>query len=221
MNRRQTPPNLFAIPFGLAGLASVWRLMSASYGAPVAISDVLFAMAAAVWLSLAAPGLEKLIRAPRAIRAELRDPGDERTRSHLRRPVTARTRAHPPACRCRAARVHDLSWGRQHRANRRLRAATRSGIPLPDHVVALGDEVSGGAEAEVGERFTEPQSELADTVSRVDPFQVPSWASSAEGGSRRLRDQCVAPTRRSPGSRWPSGTRSTTAAGRGRSRRCG
>ena len=70
----RTPPNLFAIPFGLAGLASVWRLMGVFYGTPGAISDGLFVVAAAVWLSLAAAGLRKLMRAPRAIRAELRDP---------------------------------------------------------------------------------------------------------------------------------------------------
>jgi tellurite resistance protein len=68
------PPSFFAIPFGLGGLASVWRLMDGFYGTPGAISDGLFVLAAAVWFLLAAAGLAKSIRAPRAIVAELRDP---------------------------------------------------------------------------------------------------------------------------------------------------
>jgi tellurite resistance protein len=70
----RTPPTLFAIPFGLAGLASVWRLMNRFYGTPGAISDVVFVVAATVWFLLAVVGLGKSIRAPRSLLAELRDP---------------------------------------------------------------------------------------------------------------------------------------------------
>ena len=70
----RTPPNFFAIPLGLAGLASVWRLMDSFYGTPGAISAVLFIVAATVWFVLAAAGLGKSIRAPRSLLAELRDP---------------------------------------------------------------------------------------------------------------------------------------------------
>lgn len=68
------PPTFFAIPFGLAGLASVWRLMADFYGSPGAVPDVLFVVAAVSWLLLGADALGRLIREPRAILAELRDP---------------------------------------------------------------------------------------------------------------------------------------------------
>jgi tellurite resistance protein len=70
----RTPPTFFAIPFGLAGLASVWRLMNRFYGTPGAISDAVFVVAATVWFLLAVAGLGKWIRAPRSLLAELRDP---------------------------------------------------------------------------------------------------------------------------------------------------
>jgi hypothetical protein len=50
--------------------------MAAFYGTPGAVPDILFAAAAAAvaWLLLAADALGRLIREPRAILAELRDP---------------------------------------------------------------------------------------------------------------------------------------------------
>jgi tellurite resistance protein TehA-like permease len=52
------PPTSFAIPFGFAGLASVWRQMADFYGTPGAVSDVLFIAAAVCWslLAVAAAG---------------------------------------------------------------------------------------------------------------------------------------------------------------------
>jgi tellurite resistance protein len=47
-----SPPNFFAIPFGLAGLAVVWRAMDDYHGAPRIIADLLFLAAALVWLVL-------------------------------------------------------------------------------------------------------------------------------------------------------------------------
>jgi hypothetical protein len=47
-------PNLFAIPFGIAGLAIVWRLMAGVYGTPLAVTDALSLIAAAIWLPLTA-----------------------------------------------------------------------------------------------------------------------------------------------------------------------
>src|ERR1700754_2466438 len=41
-------------------------------------------------------------------------------------------------------------------------------LPLPDHVVALGDEVGGRAEAEIGERLAEREGELADLVAAAE-----------------------------------------------------
>jgi tellurite resistance protein len=52
--RRRIPLNLFAMPFGLAGLAGCW-LTAAGYGlVPAAVGYALVALAAAVWLVLVA-----------------------------------------------------------------------------------------------------------------------------------------------------------------------
>ena len=67
-------PNFFAIPFGLAGLAGVWRLMSVDYGTPGGISDALSVAAAFIWLLIIASSLARLARSPRSVLAELRDP---------------------------------------------------------------------------------------------------------------------------------------------------
>jgi tellurite resistance protein len=68
------PPNFFAIPFGLAGLAGVWHQMAGFYGTPDAVSDVFFIAAAVCWLMLTAAAIASLIREPRAVLAEFRDP---------------------------------------------------------------------------------------------------------------------------------------------------
>jgi tellurite resistance protein len=68
------PPTFFAIPFGLAGLAGVWHQMAGFYGTPGAVSDVLFIVAAGCWLLLVVAAIGSLIREPRAILGELRDP---------------------------------------------------------------------------------------------------------------------------------------------------
>ncbi len=68
------PPNFCAIAFGLAGLALVWRLMASFYGSPAGISDVLFVAAAVVWLGLAGGCVARLVRTPRVVLSELRNP---------------------------------------------------------------------------------------------------------------------------------------------------
>jgi tellurite resistance protein len=68
------PPTSFAIPFGLAGLASVWRQMADFYGTPGAVSDVLLIAAAVCWSLLAVAAAGRMVREPRAILGELRDP---------------------------------------------------------------------------------------------------------------------------------------------------
>lgn len=47
------PPNLFGIPFGVAGLGNVWLLAAGQHHAPRAISTVIFAVAALAWLLIA------------------------------------------------------------------------------------------------------------------------------------------------------------------------
>jgi tellurite resistance protein len=69
-----TPPSLFSIPFGLAGLAVVWRLMASSYGSPAELGDALFIASGVVWLVLGGGAIARLLKAPRALVKELRDP---------------------------------------------------------------------------------------------------------------------------------------------------
>ncbi|MBV8713372.1 MAG: hypothetical protein JOY56_16405 [Solirubrobacterales bacterium] len=68
------PPTFFAIAFGLAGLALVWRLMASTYGSPAALADALFLTAGLVWALLMAGSLTRAVRMPREILGELRDP---------------------------------------------------------------------------------------------------------------------------------------------------
>jgi tellurite resistance protein len=68
---RRIPPNLFAIVFGLTGLAEAWHAAGKILGIPAAVPDAIFIGAAAVWLVLvagyAAQGLRQLA-------SDLRDP---------------------------------------------------------------------------------------------------------------------------------------------------
>jgi tellurite resistance protein len=68
------PPNFFAIPFGLAGLAVVWRSMDDYHGAPGAVSDVLFLLAALVWLALLVGMVQRARRGWTAFAALFSDP---------------------------------------------------------------------------------------------------------------------------------------------------
>jgi tellurite resistance protein len=67
-------PNLFAVPFGLAGLALVWRLMAGVYGSPLGVTDALSLIAAVLWLALTAGALRRWTSVPGNLAAELRDP---------------------------------------------------------------------------------------------------------------------------------------------------
>jgi tellurite resistance protein len=67
-------PNFFSVPFGLAGLGIVWRVMAQFDGSPGGVSDALFLAAAVAWLLVAAGTAGRLARSPRAVLEELRDP---------------------------------------------------------------------------------------------------------------------------------------------------
>jgi tellurite resistance protein len=67
-------PNLFSIPFGLAGLATVWRLMAGVYGAPEGIADGLAVVAAVAWLALLAGALRRWTTVRGSLFEEVRDP---------------------------------------------------------------------------------------------------------------------------------------------------
>jgi tellurite resistance protein len=67
-------PNLFAVPVGIAGLATVWRLMTAAYGSPQAVTDVLAAIAAVLWIALLLGALRRWTGVRGSFLGELRDP---------------------------------------------------------------------------------------------------------------------------------------------------
>lgn len=69
---RRVPPNLFAISFGLAGLAQAWTTASRLTAAPGAVADVLWLLGGAVWLVTLAFYLRSLAER-RQWRAELAD----------------------------------------------------------------------------------------------------------------------------------------------------
>jgi tellurite resistance protein len=68
---RRITPNLFAVAFGLSGLAESWQAAAPVIGAPTAVPDALFILTAAVWFVLTvaylAQGLARVL-------ADLRDP---------------------------------------------------------------------------------------------------------------------------------------------------
>ncbi|MEV4619270.1 hypothetical protein AB0J74_11260 [Asanoa sp. NPDC049573] len=68
-NRVKVPPNIFGMPFALAGLAGVWRTAQ-SYGiSPAGVTDALFILAALVWLLSCALYFSR----PRDVRGDLVD----------------------------------------------------------------------------------------------------------------------------------------------------
>jgi tellurite resistance protein len=70
--RRRITPNLFAISFGLAGLAQVWTTAARVTAAPAAIADSLWLFDAAVWITTLGV-YARSIRSSRGWRAELAD----------------------------------------------------------------------------------------------------------------------------------------------------
>jgi tellurite resistance protein len=70
----KAPPNFFSIPFGLCGLAGVWRAMCDLYGTPAVVSAVLFALAAVAWLVLLVAAAGRIAPLPRRLLEEITDP---------------------------------------------------------------------------------------------------------------------------------------------------
>jgi tellurite resistance protein len=68
------PPTFFAIAFGLGGLGATWRAAEPMLDVPGAVADALYLLAAAVWAVLVVGVVVRLVRTPRAIAAQLRDP---------------------------------------------------------------------------------------------------------------------------------------------------
>jgi tellurite resistance protein len=68
------PPNFFAIPMGLAGLAGVWRVAGNIYGWPGMVANIVYALAGTVFVLLLACLVAKLIFRLAVILADLKHP---------------------------------------------------------------------------------------------------------------------------------------------------
>ena len=69
---RRVTPNLFAVSFGLAGLAQAWTLAASTTSSPPAVADALWAVVGLVWLGVLALYVRDLVRGGRW-RTELAD----------------------------------------------------------------------------------------------------------------------------------------------------
>jgi tellurite resistance protein len=67
-------PSLFAIPFGLAGLAGAWRYAAVEHLVPTGIAEVLVALTAAVWVLLVGLYALHLLAEPKTALSDLSDP---------------------------------------------------------------------------------------------------------------------------------------------------
>ena len=70
----RVPPSFFSIPFGVAGLAAVWRQAGQYYGVPVWIGQALFVIAAAAWALLIVVYAGRTVVDPASVTRHLRDP---------------------------------------------------------------------------------------------------------------------------------------------------
>lgn len=70
------PPNFFSISMGLVGLAGVWRLAGTIYGWPGPISDILYVIAAIVFLVLTAILVARLTAKPKQVMSDLYHPAN-------------------------------------------------------------------------------------------------------------------------------------------------
>jgi tellurite resistance protein len=71
--RTRITPNVFGIAFGLSGLAEAWDVAARGTAIPAAVADVLWIVAAVVWLASLALYLTDVVRGQR-LRTELSDP---------------------------------------------------------------------------------------------------------------------------------------------------
>jgi tellurite resistance protein len=59
MRPPRVPPSFFGVPFGLAGLGDVWHAAAALIGVSLAVADVIFIVAAVVWVVMVATYLSQ------------------------------------------------------------------------------------------------------------------------------------------------------------------
>ncbi|WP_159792869.1 SLAC1 family transporter [Puerhibacterium puerhi] len=71
--RPRLPLNTFGIAFGLSGLAGTWTAAAAQLGAPRAVGEALWALAAVVWMTTVVRYAARL-RSPRDLGEDLRHP---------------------------------------------------------------------------------------------------------------------------------------------------
>ena len=73
MNLPRLRPNLFGIPFGLAGLAACWTAAPGLVEVPRLVATLVWVLAAAAWLVVLVPYAGQVLRGRRLV-AELADP---------------------------------------------------------------------------------------------------------------------------------------------------
>jgi tellurite resistance protein len=71
LTRLRVPPNLFAVPLGLAGLGTAWHAAGAKLGTPTAVPGAIYILAAVVLLVV---GALYAAQGPRRMLADTRDP---------------------------------------------------------------------------------------------------------------------------------------------------
>jgi len=74
MTTPRIAPSLFAIPFGLAGLAGAWRYAAVEHLVPGGIGDVLVALTAAIWILVVGLYAAHLLAEPSTAVSDLSDP---------------------------------------------------------------------------------------------------------------------------------------------------
>ncbi|MFC7247790.1 hypothetical protein ACFQO7_35455 [Catellatospora aurea] len=70
----RTPPNFFATPFGITGLAGTWQALSQTGHAPRAVADVLYLLAAVLWVVLLVGYTARVTATRGRLLADLKDP---------------------------------------------------------------------------------------------------------------------------------------------------
>jgi tellurite resistance protein len=70
----RVPPNLFGIPFGLAGLGNAWIVAGSHGDVPTWIGNAVLALAALTWLAVVVAYAAYALPRPRAFVSDVVDP---------------------------------------------------------------------------------------------------------------------------------------------------
>jgi tellurite resistance protein len=74
MSAPKIPPNLFAVPFGLAGLGEAWSAMARFHHAPAVVGEIVLLLSAVAWLVVLGAYLRHLVTDRGVLVRDLLDP---------------------------------------------------------------------------------------------------------------------------------------------------